>query len=58
MTTDSIAFGVFVAVFGGGLVTLTMGMLTIAIVLYKQNKHKYAHPARVLPFVRVREPEP
>jgi hypothetical protein len=58
MTTDSIAFGAFVAVFVGGLVTLTLGMLYVAIVLYKQNRHKYAHPARVLPFVRARAPEP
>ena len=57
MTTDSIAFGVFVAVFGGGLVMLTVGMLSVAIILYRQNRHKYAHPARVLPFVRAQEPE-
>jgi hypothetical protein len=58
MTTDNIAFGVFVAVFGGGLATVTLGMLSVAIVLYKQNRHKYGHPARVLPFVRARAPEP
>lgn len=52
MTTDSIAFGVFVAVFCGGLAAVTVGMLWIAIALYRQNRHRYPRPARVLPFTR------
>ena len=51
MTTDAIAFRVFVAVFCGGLAVLTLGMLWVAIILYRQTRHKYARPARVLPFI-------
>ena len=52
MTTDGIAFRVFIAVFCGGLAALTVGMFWIAVVLYRQNRHRYSHPARVLPFFR------
>ena len=52
MTTDTIAFRVFVAVFCGGLAALTVGMLWVAIVLYQRNRHKYARPARILRFIR------
>jgi hypothetical protein len=52
MTTDGIAFRVFVAVFCGGMAALTVGMFWIAVVLYRQNRHKYSRPARVLPFFR------
>lgn len=51
MTTDAIAFRVFVAVFCGGLAALTLGMLWVAMILYRQNRHKYARPARVLKFL-------
>ena len=50
MTTDGIAFRLFVTVFCGGLAAMTFGMLWIAMVLYRHNQHKYPHPARVLPF--------
>jgi hypothetical protein len=57
MTTDSVAFAVFVTVFCGGLAAMTTGMLWIAIVLYRQNRHRYPHPGRVLPFRReLRQP--
>lgn len=52
MTTDSLAFAVFVTVFCGGLVVTTFVMLWVAIALYRQNRHRFPHPARVLPFAR------
>jgi TRAP-type C4-dicarboxylate transport system permease large subunit len=52
LTTDSLAFAVFVAVFCGGLVVMTFVMLWIAVALYRRNRHRFPHPARVLRFVR------
>jgi hypothetical protein len=57
MTTESLAFIVFAAVFVGGMAATTFGMLWIAVALYRQNRHKYAHPARVLRFARRRAHE-
>ena len=57
MTTDAIAFRVFVAVFCGGLAILTLGMLWIGIILYRQNRHKYARPARLLRFIDRQVPQ-
>lgn len=52
MTTERLAFAVFVVVFCGGLVVTTFVMLWIAIALYRQNRHRFPRPGRVLPFAR------
>jgi hypothetical protein len=51
MNTDDLSFALFVTVFCGGLAALTLGMLWVAVVLYRQNRHRFPHPARVLPFI-------
>jgi hypothetical protein len=58
MTTESLAFTVFIAVFCGGLATATFGMLWIAVALYRQNRHRYPRPGRVLPFASRKAHEP
>jgi len=52
LTTDSLSFAVFVAVFCGGLVVTTVVMLWIAVALFRRNRHRFARPARVLRFAR------